>query len=64
MSETPPRAVPLPGPRPDGTDQTLTALEAALGPLDTLADSPVGEHPAVFEAVHDALQRTLAESDS
>jgi len=59
-----PAARPGPGPAPDGTDRSLATLEVALRPLDTLSARPVDEHPAVFEAVHEALQRTLAESDS
>lgn len=55
---------PVPGPALDGTDRSLAGLEADLRPLDTLSARPVDEHPAVFEAVHEALQRTLAESDS
>ena len=58
----PPRAVP--GPVPDATGRTLDTLDAALRPLDTLAGRPVDEHPAVFDAVHESLRRTLTESDS
>lgn len=61
MTEVPAR--PVPGPALDGTDRALATLDAALRPLDTLADHPVDEHPAVFETVHEALRRTLAESD-
>lgn len=63
-------ARPAPAPRPgpgfalDGTDRSLAGLDVDLRPLDTLSARPVDEHPAVFEAVHEALQRTLAESDS
>lgn len=55
---------PVPGPALDGTDRSLAGLDVDLRPLDTLSARPVDEHPAVFEAVHEALQRTLAESDS
>ena len=55
---------PVPGPALDGTDRSLAGLEADLRSLDALSARPVDEHPAVFEAVHEALQRTLAESDS
>ena len=70
MTEVPPRPVPgprpdvLPGPALDGTDRTLATLGVALQPLDSLSARPVDEHPAVLEAVHEALRRTLAESDS
>ena len=60
-----PRAVPGPVPVPVAVPVgTPAALETALRPLDTLSARPVDEHPALFEAVHEALQRTLAESDS
>lgn len=55
---------PVPGPALDGTDRSLGGLDVDLRPLDTLSARPVDEHPTVFEAVHEALQRTLAESDS
>jgi hypothetical protein len=49
---------------PDQTERTLASLDDALRPLDTLVDRPVDEHPAVFEAVHESLRRTLTEPDS
>lgn len=54
----------VPGSVPDATGRVLGALDAALRPLDTLVDRPVDEHPAVFDAVHESLRRTLTESDS
>lgn len=66
MTQEPPRPAPRagPGPVPDQTERTLTSLDDALRPLDTLVDRPVDEHPAVFEAVHESLRRTLTEPDS
>ena len=37
------------------------AVAVALTPLDGLADRPLAEHVAVFEQVHDALSRALAD---
>ena len=37
------------------------AVDAALTALDGLADRPLAEHVAVFEQVHDALGRALAD---
>ena len=37
------------------------AVDAALSTLDRLADLPVREHVAVFDAVHSALADRLAE---
>lgn len=66
MTQEPPRPAPraVPGPVPDQTERTLASLDDALRPLDTLVDRPVDEHPAVFEAVHESLRRTLTEPDS
>ncbi len=54
----PPRAVPgpsrpVPGPAP----------AAAADRFATLADRPVAEHVAVYEAEHDRLQRELSTID-
>ncbi|MCL3861979.1 hypothetical protein [Actinotalea sp. K2] len=38
------------------------SVDAALTVLDGLADRPVREHVAVFDAVHGALQDRLAET--
>lgn len=35
-------------------------IEAALADLDTLADLPVQDHPAVFEGIHRVLRDQLA----
>ncbi len=35
--------------------------EAALARLDELADTPIREHVAVFEAIHEYLQDRLAD---
>jgi hypothetical protein len=54
----PPRPVdprPLRGPSPE------QAVDAALTALDGLADRPLAEHVAVFEQVHAALGRALAD---
>ena len=66
MTQEPPRPEPraVPGPLPDQTERALTSLDDALRPLDTLVDRPVDEHPAVFDAVHESLRRTLTEPDS
>lgn len=66
MTQEPPRPAPraVPGPVPDQTERALTSLDDALRPLDTLVDRPVDEHPAVFDAVHESLRRTLTEPDS
>jgi hypothetical protein len=54
----PPRPVDprtLQGPSPE------QAVDAALTALDGLADRPLTEHVAVFEQVHAALGRALAD---
>ena len=40
-----------------------TLVDAALGRLDGLQERPVGEHVAVFDEVHRALQDALAALD-
>jgi hypothetical protein len=45
----------LRGPAPE------EAVDAALAALDGIADRPLAEHVAVFEQVHDALGRALAD---
>lgn len=35
-------------------------IESALTDLDSLADLPVEEHPAVFEGIHRVLRDQLA----
>ena len=46
---------------PEVTAATL--VDAALGRLDGLQERPVGEHVAVFDEVHRALQDALAALD-
>jgi hypothetical protein len=43
---------------PTGND----AVDRVLDSLDALADSPVAEHVAVFEAAHDQLRGALADA--
>ena len=50
------------GPAPSGgTTPPGPALDAALGQLSTLADMPVDDHVAVFNAIHEALRDSLAD---
>lgn len=35
-------------------------IEAAVAQLDTLAERPTEEHPAVYEAIHRVLRDQLA----
>jgi hypothetical protein len=52
--------VPAPPPPP----QTGNArVDEALSRLDGLAETPVAEHPAVFEYVHDRLAEALGDLD-
>ncbi|HVQ17772.1 MAG TPA: hypothetical protein VMT27_01900 [Actinomycetes bacterium] len=37
------------------------AVDAALAGLDGLADRAIGEHPDVFEGVHQVLSETLVD---
>ena len=46
-------------PQPPGTGDTR--VDHALARLDDLAGLPVGEHPAVFEYVHERLAEALGE---
>ena len=50
---------PVPGP-PTGA---VPAAAAPADPFAGLADRPVAEHVAVFEAEHDRLQRELSTVD-
>jgi hypothetical protein len=36
-------------------------VDAALAPLDSLADRPLAEHPDVYQSIHRTLQDALAE---
>lgn len=45
-----------PGPGPAGAQDVLDDLGRRLA---ALADAPAGDHPAVLEAVHDALVAEL-----
>jgi hypothetical protein len=40
---------------------TDDAFEAALARLDELAATPIRDHVAVFEAIHESLQDRLAD---
>lgn len=56
-------ATPAPPTDPTPTDSApttgITTLDGALQDVATLADRPVTEHVAVFEAVHAELRRPL-----
>ena len=56
---------PKPGPPPTGSQPDPRAAEVAevTARLDGLDDLPVAEHVQAFEAVHRALQDTLAAVD-
>jgi hypothetical protein len=41
---------------------SVPALEEAVAALETLADLPVTDHPAVFESIHRVLRDQLAGS--
>ena len=59
----PPRAVPGP-PAPLAADGTGAAPAVpAASPFAGLADRPVAEHVAVYEAEHERLQRELSTID-
>lgn len=54
-----------PAPVEDASAARVTgdaAVDEALGVLDGLADRPLTEHVAAFDAVHSALQDRLAEA--
>ena len=63
--------VPSPGPRPadprtgaPAQDEAVAgeqALDRVVADLDGLAERPLAEHVTVFEQVHAALSRTLAD---
>jgi hypothetical protein len=64
----PPRPSPVPGPPvvPGPPSHEPTAVPRTTGPaegLARLADVPVAEHVAVFEAEHDRLRRELSTID-
>ncbi|ANH39481.1 hypothetical protein I601_3073 [Nocardioides dokdonensis FR1436] len=46
------------GPRP-GPRTGMVAVDDVVASIETLDVRPVGEHPRVFEAAHDALRRAL-----
>jgi hypothetical protein len=48
---------PLPAPEPTGNE----TVDAALERLRELADRPVGEHPELYDDVHQRLQAALAD---
>nr|WP_253779981.1 hypothetical protein [Goodfellowiella coeruleoviolacea] len=54
-----PARPPVPGPPPDPT----AAVDRALAGLDGLAELPVAEHVARFDAVHTALTAALTSID-
>jgi len=59
----PPRGVPGP-PAPASQDGTAAAPGVSAGsPFAGLADRPVAEHVAVYEAEHERLQRELSTID-
>ncbi len=60
-SEVPAGATPA-GVVPTGHVTGDAAVDEALRVLDGLAERPLGEHVAAFDAVHSALQDRLAES--
>jgi len=45
---------------PTGIPSGMDSVDQALAPLADLETRPVGEHPAVFESVHDALRAVLS----
>ena len=61
VSEAPAGATPA-GVVPTGDVTGDAAVDEALRVLDGLAERPLGEHVAAFDAVHSALQDRLAES--
>jgi hypothetical protein len=63
-----PAAVPTPGDvrtgvTPSGGEPEDDAVAAALSRLDELADAPLTQHVALFDAVHEALQERLADAE-
>ncbi|GDY33614.1 hypothetical protein [Gandjariella thermophila] len=54
-----PEAVPRPGPPPDPTAR----IDDAVAGLEELAELPVAEHVARFDAVHAALAQALSTID-
>ncbi|MBI9116275.1 hypothetical protein [Sanguibacter suaedae] len=46
-------------PTPDAAPAPAAPVAEAVEELGRLADLPVGEHVAVFEAVHDSLRARL-----
>ncbi|MEE6286036.1 hypothetical protein V2J52_00025 [Georgenia sp. MJ173] len=51
-------------PRPGPPVTAESSAAAALEQLDTLTDRPLGEHVAVFTAVHDALAGRLSAAEN
>ncbi len=45
---------------PTGIPSGMDSVDQALAPLADLETRPVGEHPAVFDSVHDALRAVLS----
>jgi hypothetical protein len=57
---------PVPGPpqvRELSAESTVAALRAEVAELDRLADLPVGEHVARYDALHGTLSDALAAID-
>ncbi len=64
MPEGPATAARPAAPSPPPPPQTGDArVDEALARLDGLAETPVAEHPAVFEYVHDRLAEALGDLD-
>ena len=54
---------PAPGSWLEAPADPAELVDGALAGLDGLAEQPVGEHVAVFDGVHRALQDALATLD-
>jgi hypothetical protein len=62
----PPPDRPVPGPPPasaTSAESTVAALRAEVAELDRLADLPVGDHVARYDALHGTLSDALAAID-
>ena len=44
---------------PEPVRTGVADVDAVLDSVEALDDQPVGEHPAVFEAAHERLRRSL-----